>query len=338
VADADVSLKLRSGFGAQATGGTGSALWEAGLFLCDLIARQPEKFAGRRVLELGAGNGLTGVVFARMTPPPAEVCLANARATRTASRGSPARLIRTGGVLPAQVVLTDHTEPVLALMEHNLRLNGVAAAGGAGGAGGTAPDAAVRVQPLDWEVVAAEGPAAARGRLAALCGRVDVVVGADISFDPALIAASLGVLRAALEGGAALALLATTIRNPGALSPSPRRPSCGRGPAVLRTWSARRPAEDVPQLSCAWARRVADTFTFLLAEAPRQGLDVTEVERHADGKPPALFAAYPEVRPRGRQRPAVETPPRAWWALNLALAAAPALEHAKRLCWRFIAR
>ena len=64
-----------TGYGGGGTGGTGAALWEAGMVLCDYIRAHPALFANKRVLELGAGNGLQGVVLSRLPQPPASITL-----------------------------------------------------------------------------------------------------------------------------------------------------------------------------------------------------------------------------------------------------------------------
>jgi hypothetical protein len=90
-----LTLQLHKGYGAESTGGTGATLWEAGLVLCDYVCANPSLFSGKNVLELGAGNGMLGVVLSRLPDP------------------------------PASIVLTDHHPKVLDLMEKNLRMNGV---------------------------------------------------------------------------------------------------------------------------------------------------------------------------------------------------------------------
>ena len=49
-------------------GGTGCHEWPAGFYLAEIAATHPHIFAGRRVVELGAGTGITAAVVAR---PPA---------------------------------------------------------------------------------------------------------------------------------------------------------------------------------------------------------------------------------------------------------------------------
>jgi len=48
-----------------------------GLVLCDYVRSNGGLFAGKRVLELGAGNGLLGVVLSRLPLPPASIVLSD---------------------------------------------------------------------------------------------------------------------------------------------------------------------------------------------------------------------------------------------------------------------
>ncbi|GAQ79932.1 hypothetical protein KFL_000420040 [Klebsormidium nitens] len=47
-------------------GGTGCTTWSAGFYLAEFALTHPETFAGKRVLELGAGAGVLGVVISRL--------------------------------------------------------------------------------------------------------------------------------------------------------------------------------------------------------------------------------------------------------------------------------
>lgn len=47
-------------------GTTGAAVWTAGVSLASLLAREPELVKGKRILELGCGTGLCGIVAARL--------------------------------------------------------------------------------------------------------------------------------------------------------------------------------------------------------------------------------------------------------------------------------
>jgi hypothetical protein len=51
-----LTLRLSAGFGSM----TGLTLWPAGFLMCEYILAHPERFRGKRVLELGIGIGMTG--------------------------------------------------------------------------------------------------------------------------------------------------------------------------------------------------------------------------------------------------------------------------------------
>ncbi|MGB1600935.1 MAG: methyltransferase, partial [Promethearchaeia archaeon] len=225
--DSALTLELRRGFGTESTGGTGAALWEAALVMSDFLYANQHLVAHKRVLELGAGNGMLGVVLSRLG-----VC--------------------------QSIELSDHHPKVLNLMVRNLRLNAVPVIqawrqclGHSAHADGlaAAPDpathsadaeaqttgrvvgpmaegtgaGAVKVTLLDWAVCHSElaSPARksvsfsapgergragtdagiSRGGLEDLhrCGDVDLVLGADVSFDPDLIASLLATMQQLLQ-------------------------------------------------------------------------------------------------------------------------------------------
>ena len=56
-------------------GGTGCHEWPAGFYLAEIAATHPHIFAGRRVVELGAGTGITAAVVARPPATPAKLTL-----------------------------------------------------------------------------------------------------------------------------------------------------------------------------------------------------------------------------------------------------------------------
>lgn len=245
-----MTLQLRKGFGAESTGGTGAALWEAGLVMCDYVRTHEVLFSGKRILELGAGNGLLGVVLAKLADP------------------------------PASITLTDHHPKVLSLMEQNLGLNGVcvhhdwlpclrhsSSSEGPVLVGGNDPECGsdtdwrdlgfscgccgttglghegagqdfvpgkrvVRTLMLDWEICqrelaeregcGGEAPVAAsveRGSQGGLSdlerlGTVDVIIGADVTYSPELCTAWLCTVKHLLSQSAAgVALLAASLRS-----------------------------------------------------------------------------------------------------------------------------
>ena len=179
-----------------AAGTTGLVTWGAALRLAEWALAHRDTFAGRRVVELGAGCGLAGL------------CIAKAAA-------------------PAAVVFTDCHPLVLDALRENLRINGLAPGpapdaaaapegdprrppstagpavpregegGGAGGdpchsgASGAAPCA--HLVPLDWHTATAL-------QLRAL--EADVVVAADVVYDPAIIDDLVRTIKGALAAGA----------------------------------------------------------------------------------------------------------------------------------------
>ena len=145
----------------QATdvGSTGGALWTAGLALSRYLEHVHAcgTLRGKRVLELGCGTGLAGLVAA---------------------------------ALGADVVLTDIAS-VLPLLRKNAAANAVAIA--RGGFGGSAS-----VQELTWGSTPVASDYGA-------C--FDLVIAADVVYEPVHVPLLLGVLGDLLEGGAPAALV-----------------------------------------------------------------------------------------------------------------------------------
>jgi len=201
-----IALKLSKGFGGQETGGTGVCLWEAGLFLSEFVRGNMALFSGKRVLELGAGNGVAGICLARLQEP------------------------------PDRIILTDHSSRALELLEENLRVNDVdlhrshRAGAGAGSTHELSEfSPVVSTAVLDWETCMRDFDEAALKKelheprtggkedLDAL-GDVDVILGADVTFDPRLITALLEVISYLFNRRAAVAYLAATVRSPEMIS------------------------------------------------------------------------------------------------------------------------
>ncbi|KAJ1482011.1 putative methyltransferase-domain-containing protein, partial [Baffinella frigidus] len=69
-ADAPVSVEQRFDRGplqhGAACDGTGAAVWDAALVLCEFLALHPDLVRGKRVVELGSGTGVLGLVCARL--------------------------------------------------------------------------------------------------------------------------------------------------------------------------------------------------------------------------------------------------------------------------------
>ncbi|KAI4893934.1 hypothetical protein NFI96_018184 [Prochilodus magdalenae] len=98
-------------------GTTGLVTWEAALYLSEWALENPHVFAGRTVLELGSGAGLTGVVVCRTCKP-------------------------------AKYVFSDCHQSVLQRLRNNVQLNGLTAQDHWNGA--------ACVEELDWENVREE--------------------------------------------------------------------------------------------------------------------------------------------------------------------------------------
>lgn len=151
-------------------GDTGTTIWDGALVLAAAVAAHPAAtVAGRRVVELGSGCGLVGVVAAK----------AGAAAT----------------------VLTD-LHSVLPLLRQNVRRNAPYGGGGGGGSGSGAaarPPAAapiVAVRECKW------GDAADMAAVvAALGGLPDVVLASDVVYADSAVAPLVATLSALLPPG-----------------------------------------------------------------------------------------------------------------------------------------
>lgn len=166
----------------------GFVMWPAAVILSRLLCRHPELVRGRRVLEIGAGLGLAGLVAARLQQRPAKLA-------EPANRGSAGS--RAGGA--ASVTLSDFNPLVLRALEANVALN--AGRRASAGAAEEAPDAeggdcrgegsadgikrrpedfcgedvgtptgrpSIRVRHLDWDKLGSRMPSVERGRAISL--------------------------------------------------------------------------------------------------------------------------------------------------------------------------
>ncbi|GMI27296.1 hypothetical protein TeGR_g790 [Tetraparma gracilis] len=160
----------------------GMRMWEAGYLLADFIIRYPELVRGRRVVELGAGCGLTGLVAAAI-----------------------------GGC--ESMLLTDYTDVTLANMKHNVEVNN-----GWLRACGVDP-AKVQVGFLDWGHVLAAPPSApsvspSSTSATSIAGLLsaDVLIAGDCVYDRSVIPALVFTVRRLLEAvNGAVAYFATTM-------------------------------------------------------------------------------------------------------------------------------
>ncbi|KFW04844.1 Protein FAM86A, partial [Eurypyga helias] len=170
-------------------GTTGLVTWDAALHLAEWAIENSAVFRDRTVLELGSGIGFTGIAVCKACDP-------------------------------KTYVFSDHHPGVLGQLMENIRLNGFV----------VEPQATRRIQPephsqeaeatncqkpnlivaeLDWGAVTAEE---------LLDLQPDVVVAADVVYDPEAISALTGVLQKLSTSGAGgkppEAYIALTIRNP----------------------------------------------------------------------------------------------------------------------------
>ena len=149
----------------------GTRIWEAGLFLAEILHRAPELLAGKAVVELGAGSGVTTLLAVKH-------CCTALRARH----------------LPRSAVVTDHMPAVLENLEYNVELNAalerprqpqdvakrafVYRDTGPDGSSDAAPECVVSVQPLDFATATV-----------AQCARfdADVVLVADCTYSEEII-------------------------------------------------------------------------------------------------------------------------------------------------------
>ncbi|CAM9218120.1 unnamed protein product [Ectocarpus fasciculatus] len=111
----------------------GFVMWPAAIILSRLLCRNPSLVRGRRVLEIGAGLGLAGLVAARIQQVPSpgsNVSLAGlAGPSGTVARS------RSDAAGAASVTLSDFNPLVLRALEANIALNSPDSGIAAGGAG-----------------------------------------------------------------------------------------------------------------------------------------------------------------------------------------------------------
>ncbi|KAM5532252.1 hypothetical protein V8D89_014091 [Ganoderma adspersum] len=162
-------------------GTTGLRTWSASLVLGQYLLARPELVTGKRVLELGCGIGFLGIIIGSIQ----------------VSKPSPNA---------SSLWLTDVNEPVLHRCEHNLKLP----------CNQSHAHLDLNVQLLDWS------DAIDPSRLPALQAffreaRPDVILGADLVYDPSIIPLLVNVLSVAMtskDGGPGpAAYIALTVRN-----------------------------------------------------------------------------------------------------------------------------
>ncbi|XP_030916289.1 protein-lysine N-methyltransferase EEF2KMT [Geospiza fortis] len=170
-------------------GTTGLLTWEAALHLAQWALQNPSLFRGRTILELGSGIGFTGIAICKSCQP------------------------RT-------FIFSDCHPRVLRQLGENLQLNGLTPepdvtwsiqteSQGQEGEGQSFQTPKVIVAELDWGSVTEK-------QLLAL--RADVVIAADVVYDPEIILALIGMLQklstSRADRKAPEVFIASTIRNP----------------------------------------------------------------------------------------------------------------------------
>jgi predicted nicotinamide N-methyase len=269
-----ITLRVSSNYFA---GDTGCRDWDAGTYLAELALSWPRLFAGRRVLELGAGVGLSAMCMLRHCAP-------------------------------ARLTLTDGDATTLANLEHNLHLNGCAptpppeaaeqrpdgptqAVGAATRVAGTVGHTVLECRRLLW----GEGDAT---ELHAL--RAEVVVGADIVYARTSRPIRFSDVRCITTGSGASVL---TPRHSLQVSLCERRAwVCRYDPtsvpplvSTLRTLLCAPPADEPPPyaLICTTMRQERTLETFLAAVVAA-GLSATD--RTAALSPTRTFHYHSHVR------------------------------------------
>ncbi|KAI9057779.1 hypothetical protein FKP32DRAFT_1583224 [Trametes sanguinea] len=162
------------------SGTTGLRTWSASLLLAQHLLAHPGLIQGRRVLELGCGAGFLAVVAASV------------QLEHSMAAGS--------------LWLTDVNEHVLSRCEHNLRLR----------CNQSCHHPNLNFRPLDWfDALSNDRRSSVQGLLED--ARPDVILGADVVYDPSIIPPLVNVLALALtpreDGAKHEAYIALTQRN-----------------------------------------------------------------------------------------------------------------------------
>ncbi|TRM65836.1 hypothetical protein BD626DRAFT_192807 [Schizophyllum amplum] len=179
------TLTLRESRTTIQDGTTGLRTWLASLVLSEYLIDTPDLIANKRILELGSGIGFLGII-----------CASLQRLHQT-----------TESAPPPHLWLTDANEDVLTKCRGNVQLPCNLSS--------THPNVHHRL--LDW--TAFEHSASRSTALADMDALdEDIILGADIVFDPALIEPFVTVLALRLfklrQNGPRVALIALTVRNP----------------------------------------------------------------------------------------------------------------------------
>ncbi|KAK0481801.1 hypothetical protein IW261DRAFT_1102940 [Armillaria novae-zelandiae] len=176
------------------SGTTGFRTWLASLHLANYIISHPDWVRDACVLELGSGIGFLGMIIGSVQ--------------MLAGSGSPADLPQ-GGTLRPMLHLTDVDSEVIARCISNIKLPCNMTAG-------SHRRDNIRVSMLDWSDALHADISTIKARIQREIN-ADLIIGADIVFDPSLIPALMATLSLALDPGSEIrrkvALIALTIRN-----------------------------------------------------------------------------------------------------------------------------
>ncbi|KIJ22166.1 hypothetical protein PAXINDRAFT_95582 [Paxillus involutus ATCC 200175] len=172
-------------------GTTGLRTWRASLILARYLIQHPELVTYSNVLELGSGTGFIGILVAGL----------QLRAVNSLSTSNPA-----GYAHMPSVYLTDVNSVVLARCQSNVQLP----------CNRSSSHPNIKYRSLDWldSLSCQESMGSFFGE-----ARTDIILGADIVFDPALVPPLVGTLSLTLQSEhTRLALIALTVRNEGTLT------------------------------------------------------------------------------------------------------------------------
>jgi len=163
-------------------GTTGLKTWRASLVLAEYLAQNPDLIRNKSVLELGSGVGFLGIVLA----------------TLQVSAKNPV----------GRIVLTDVNPHVLARCEDNLALS----------CNQSSVHPNVHTRELDWMDALRESR---RSVLESFLSdaSADLIIGADLVFDPSIIPALVSTLKMGLSSSTTTCgLIALTVRNESTLN------------------------------------------------------------------------------------------------------------------------
>ncbi|KAF8240765.1 hypothetical protein L208DRAFT_1420241 [Tricholoma matsutake] len=164
-------------------GTTGLRTWLASFVLSQHLISHPDLVRNKRVLELGSGAGFLGIIIASLQ----QLCVSNQSSS--------------------SLWLTDVNEEVLARCRHNLQMS----------CNCSSSHPSISYRLLDWS--ASLDPTSSLQLHTLLQDEInaELILGADIIFDPTLIPALIGVLYLSLQhesnGPSKIALIAVTNRN-----------------------------------------------------------------------------------------------------------------------------